>query len=480
MKVWYTVYDNDVDAFVPEVWAQEALIALEANCVAANLVYRNFENLVADFGDIVNTRIPASFFAQRKGPNDDVTVQNVNVVNVPVPLNQHLHTSFMIRDSENSKSMKDLINEHLIPAVHSLSQTLDSIICMQGYVACLAADGVVGQYGTAVTIPTLTQVRSVMNKRKVPLQGRNLLICPDTEAELLEIATFHEADKLGDDGTALREGSLGRKFGFNIYMDQNVPDFDHSGLTVAGTVLVDSSNGLEIGETEIPVSGGTDLGVSDPAELIGCWCYIEGDMTPQWIVGTTNNPKIIISPGLRHAVDNGAEITIFEYSSIAETDGYTAGHYKDIDINALESNLYNGQLVTIGQPVTADLSYSPFNPCRINGVLQTEAGSFQASATSLVTDRPLGYAASNGDIVALGPCGQFNLAFHSNAIALVTRPLALPRAELNVASSVVNYNNLSIRVTMTYDGKAQGTLVTVDLLAGVLPLNSDLMVVMLA
>ena len=32
---------------------------------------------------------------------------------------------------------------------------------------------------------------------------------------------------------------------------------------------------------------------------------------------------------------------------------------------------------------------------------------------------------------------------------------------------MANYNDLSIRVTMTYDGNAQGTLVTVDTLMGV-------------
>ena len=38
----------------------------------------------------------------------------------------------------------------------------------------------------------------------------------------MKLGTFHEADKVGDNGTALREASLGRKFGFDTYMDQNV------------------------------------------------------------------------------------------------------------------------------------------------------------------------------------------------------------------------------------------------------------------
>ncbi|MEX0827859.1 MAG: hypothetical protein WD005_02800, partial [Haliea sp.] len=49
-------FDND--AFVPEVWAQEGLAILEENMVAANLVHRDFENQIASFGDVVNTRRP--------------------------------------------------------------------------------------------------------------------------------------------------------------------------------------------------------------------------------------------------------------------------------------------------------------------------------------------------------------------------------------------------------------------------------------
>lgn len=93
MKIWYLVHDNEVSCLDPEVWAQESLIALEANCVAANVVYRDFSNEIMSEGHICNTRIPATFFAQRKTDADEVTIQDVEYVNVPIPLNQHLHTS---------------------------------------------------------------------------------------------------------------------------------------------------------------------------------------------------------------------------------------------------------------------------------------------------------------------------------------------------------------------------------------------------
>src|SRR5581483_11334904 len=110
------VYDNNVQAFIPQLWAQESLAILEENMVAAQLVHRDFEETVAQFGDTVNTRRPGQFVAQRKVNSDQVTVQDATATNIQVQLNQHVHVSFLIKDGEESKSFKDLVAEYLAPA----------------------------------------------------------------------------------------------------------------------------------------------------------------------------------------------------------------------------------------------------------------------------------------------------------------------------------------------------------------------------
>jgi len=104
-RIWnpvYTATGNDNDSYNPEVWAQESLMILENNMVAANLVYRDFEDELQSYGDIVNTRRPSSFTAKRKTDDDDVTDQAAVSTNVPVPLDQFFHTSFVIKDREMS------------------------------------------------------------------------------------------------------------------------------------------------------------------------------------------------------------------------------------------------------------------------------------------------------------------------------------------------------------------------------------------
>jgi hypothetical protein len=93
-------YANDNDAFIPEIWAQEGLVILEENMVAANLVHRDFEDEIKNFGDVVNTRRPGNFKIARKIDGDTLVPQNANATNVQVPLDQWFTMPFTIRDGE--------------------------------------------------------------------------------------------------------------------------------------------------------------------------------------------------------------------------------------------------------------------------------------------------------------------------------------------------------------------------------------------
>jgi hypothetical protein len=69
-----------------------------------------------------------------------------------------------------------------------------------------------------------------------------------------------------------------------------------------------------------------------------------------------------------------------------------------------------------------------------------------------------------------------NLAFHRDALALVTRPLALPDTRAGVMAGHAAYNGITMRVLAQYDINAGGLIVNCDILAGVAVLNSGLLV----
>lgn len=455
-RAWKPVYANDNDAFIPEIWANESLIILQNQMVMGNLVHRDFSDEVANFGDVVNTRRPNDFTGKRKTDADTVTVQDAVSPNVAVKLDQHLHVSFLIKDGEESKSFMMLRDVYLEPALNAIAQSIDEILTTQVY-RFLA--NVVGQIGTTPTRKSVIDVREKLNELKAPMTNRNLVVTTATEGDLLNIQDFINAEKVGDDGTALREGSVGRKFGLNIVMDQNTPSVGTGNSTVTPDVNI--AAGHPIGTTAIIVDGGVTV-------VAGSWCTIAGDDTPQLITAVDADPALLltIEPGLRFAVADDAVVTVVSPGALNFGAGLPIGHTGELVIDGFTVSPKKGQLVS-------------FKAAGVNkhGIIVTPDG---PDTTSIDLDRALAEALVDDDVVAIGPAGEFNFGFHKNALTLVTRPLAAPASGTGALSSVQSANGIGVRIVITYDGDKQGHLVTVDLLAGVEVLDVNLGVPLLA
>ena len=446
---------NDLDAYIPEIWAQESLMILEEQMVAANLVHRAFSNDVARFGDTVNTRRPTNFEMKRKTDADDVTDQDAEATNVAVKLNQHNHVSFVIQDGEESKGFLTLREEYLVPAMIAIARGLDQVILGQAY---QFLGNIAGSLGTAATKAALTSTRTLLNNNKAPLVGRNLIISPDTEADLLNVGDFVNANTRGDDGSALREANLGRLLGFDTFMCQNTPSVSDGSSTEGAQV--NNVGGYPIGATTITIdTTSEDL-------TAGSWCTIVGDMIPQKITAATGSPttEITISPGLKRAVADDAVVTVYTPGAIDNTGGYAEGYAKNLTIDTFTVAPQSGQLISIGAAASKP-NYSAIGT---------------PTTTSMMLDRPMESTETDSTVIGVGPAGQYNLAFHQNAIALVSRPLAPPAPGTGALSYVASNNGVGVRVTITYDGKAQGHRVTVDMLSGIKVLDTNLGAVMLA
>jgi len=457
-QYWKTVFANDNDALVPEIWAQEALMILEANMVAANLVYRDFENEIAQYGDTVNAHRPGTFTAKRKVDGDNVTVQDATATNVPVKLDQHLHVSFLIYDGEESKSFKDLVELYLRPALIAQAMGLDQVVLGQVYEFL---GNTVGKLGTDPDADTVIAANEVMNTNRAPVVGRNMIVTPNAEGALLSETEFTKVNESGDTA-GLRDARLGRKFNFDFFMSQNCPSVAvGSTINAAGDI---NAGNLTIGSTVLTMHGIT--GTYTP--LAGMWCTIAGDMTPQLITSVTGGStptSITITPGLRHDIADGAIITFYTNGVINQAvspTGYALGWNKNIVHTGPAVAPKTGQLISMG----------------VDGYKY--AAMSTPTTTQTLLNRSLDAAVANAAVMGIGPAGEYCFGFHRNAMALVVRPLAAPRAGTGALSYVANYNGLSVRVTITYDGNAQGHLVTVDLLAGVKTLDTNLGVIMFA
>lgn len=455
-SAWRTVCNSN-DAFVPEFWARESLRILESSLVMANLVNKDYSSDVASYGDVVNTRMPTTFVATNKVDGDEVYQQSAETTNVQVCLNQHAYQSFIIYDREMSLSFTDLVNFYLRPAVRAIAVSVDETVMAQKY-AFLANS--VGKLGVAPTKSTLVDAQIKLDSLNCPLENRYGIITAAQKGAILNVDAFTEADKVGDRGEAVRNGSIGQKLGTQWVMTQNNRTI---GATTTKTGAVNKTAGYAAGSTSIAMDGfGT-------APVAGEWLTIAGDMTPQFVTAYGSNTATI-TPGLKYAVANDAVVTAYTAGAINLSAGYTSGYNKALAIDGFSIAPQTGQLISIGTSGTG-ARYG----AKTLGI--GSSGSQLTATTNLMIDRPLEANAANDAVVGVGPAGDYGFVFHPDAITLVSRPLALPPVN-NVRSAVVNYNGLAIRVCVGYNMAKQGTQVNVDVLYGVKVLNTSLGCVM--
>ncbi|MCA9072109.1 MAG: hypothetical protein KDA84_24440, partial [Planctomycetaceae bacterium] len=451
-----TCFDNDNDAFIPELWAEAGLAILEENMVAASMVHRDFQNRISNFGDIVNTRRPGEFKINRKTDSDTLTQQDAVATNVQVPLDQWFYTSFTIKDGEASYSFQDLVSQYLLPGMQSIARGIDrAVVGRMGHAFLTNKVGKLEGLTAATSHDDVLDARETLNINKAYPNNRNLILHPRAETSLLKNEMFIKADERGDGGEALENARLGRILGFDTFMGQNTPGLNLNLDTVAGTV----TNAAAAGTT-----GSQTVSISGHEVVAGEYCVVEGDHQPTYATASTastNTTAVTLSDALKYATEAGAVITV--YTACAVDGGYAAGYSKAITLDGYTT----GKAPQVGQLISFNTGASR----RTYTVIEaTDSG----SSCTVVLDRPLEVALSNDDAAFPGPAGSLNPAFHRDSFALVTRPLALPNERMGAMSAVAAYNDVAMRVTMQYSINAGGTIVNLDILGGTAVLDTNL------
>lgn len=207
-----------------DVIAREALATLYENAVMANLVHRDVES---DFsgtvngykkGNTVNVRKPATFDANEYN-GSSITVQDATETEVAVVLNHHRDVSFAVTSEEMTLEIDEFSNRLIRPAMEAIWQVIDTDLIG------LRSDVTTNTQGTDGTTPTdpdvIIDATTDLTSNNVPMTQRYGVWSAQAAGEFLKDPLFHQADQRGDtDG--LREASIGRKFGADHFVDQNI------------------------------------------------------------------------------------------------------------------------------------------------------------------------------------------------------------------------------------------------------------------
>lgn len=201
----------------PEIIAREALMVLRNNAVMAKLVHRDYsDEFVGAVGDTITVRKPATFVANEF--TGEITVQDATESGVAVKMDKLLDVSFAVTSKQMTMDIADFSAQLLVPAMQAFNDKIDKmLIALES-----EATSRVAHASGAVAPADLIAARKFLTENAAPMADRRFVVGATAEADLLGNELFVSAEKVGDAGTALREASLGRKFGMDVYVDQNI------------------------------------------------------------------------------------------------------------------------------------------------------------------------------------------------------------------------------------------------------------------
>ncbi|CAB4138263.1 Major capsid protein Gp5 [uncultured Caudovirales phage] len=207
---------NSFTPFNPTTWSRIMVAILREKCVMPGLINRDFEPDFANPGDTVNTRKPGKFVSNPLTMGNDIVRQDATATNIPIVLNNHEHVAFDVFDVEQSKSINQLIELYMDPAMLAIAKAVDtSILARYVDFTALASSASAGGLKTAIN-----NARTRLNKNLVPEDNRYLVLSDDDEGALAGIAQFERSNETPTAGVT--GGAITRIKGFQQTRSSNV------------------------------------------------------------------------------------------------------------------------------------------------------------------------------------------------------------------------------------------------------------------
>jgi len=301
---------NDLRAIMPTILAQ-GLKVLRENTPMAQLVTRSFDQAAMQKGDVVNVPIAAPMGeAMDVVPSANPTASaDISPRSVPIKLDRWKEQSFYLTDKDMGEIVRGFQNLQIQEAARSIARTIERdlfrLYQFSPYtvgtpgVTPFAQESGATPYPDHMGLGAMRAVRRILSKNLADTNNRYIVLDPDAEANAATLAQFTSASDAGTDLT-IKQGMIGRKFGFDWYMSQNMLTHTRG---VAGPVTTDGSTNV-LNSPTLAIAGAT------AAPNAGDVFTIAGDPLPYSALTGSTATVVQVSPALRRVFASGAVVTI--------------------------------------------------------------------------------------------------------------------------------------------------------------------------
>lgn len=204
---------------IPTIVAAQALGYLKANTVLAQLIARDWDDAVAQYGQTVDVPLRGALSVNDKVENSTVTRQAPSDSKISVTLNKHKEVTFLIEDLAKAMARPEYIQNYMEDAMAVTVEEIDADIAALYSGFSQSIDATAG-----LTEAHFRSARRLLNTAKSPLRQRVAVVHEDAEYALLGIEKFTNQDYKGLQGKpeGLINSFTGRFLGFDVYMDQKI------------------------------------------------------------------------------------------------------------------------------------------------------------------------------------------------------------------------------------------------------------------
>lgn len=304
---------NVLTQIVPVLLAQ-GLQILRGTTVMPRLVNNDFANTPSQKGDTINVWIPSAATVEDVAPSAaPYQAPDSSGIKVPIQLNRWRHSGFFLTDKEQEEIAAGYKSRKAEEAVKVLANDVNGFLLSQ-YTKIFGFVGTPGTTPFASDVTAATGARATLNRQLAPLSDRRFIMDVNAEANALGLAQFTSAEKVGSN-TAIIEGTLGRRLGFDFAMDQQVPTHVSTPLT-AGNATVNGAQAAGAGSTDGGRTGTVSIAKATNASnlVAGDIITFAGDAQTYTVLASTTlivgNTSVSIAPALQSAKAGGEVMSL--------------------------------------------------------------------------------------------------------------------------------------------------------------------------
>ncbi len=302
---------NTFDDILMKILAQ-SMVILRGTVVMPQLVTVDYQDAAKQKGDTINLPIPPTVNVTDVTPApNQPTPQAITIETAKIELNQWKKTDFALTDKDVMEIQNDATPLTVQSSAAAMAANINAFLYSL-YPAIYNIQGTPGTTPFGDDKPTdAVQCGRILNANLASMMSRRLVLNPDAYAAAELIPGYQDASAAADP-MVVTDGVLGRKSGFDWYMDQAVPT--HTAGTITTGLIAKTSTAQAIGLTS--VVGTTAASTGAAALKTGDIILFAGDLQTYALTAdatqavAASDVTLAITPALKVALTGDEAITV--------------------------------------------------------------------------------------------------------------------------------------------------------------------------